>query len=300
MVPKQHHARIQGFNQMLGGGINIIAAPLGALLLEALPMQGVLGVDIVTAVIAVLPLLFVRIPQPQRRHESQVEAEKTSIWQDFRAGLRYIREWPGAIGLMVIAMLINMVLIPAFSLMPLLVTKHFGGQAIHLATLESATGIGIVLGGLALGVWGGFRRRVLTSLAGLVVLGLGCLTIGFTPASVFGIAVGAMFILGFASPLTNGPLLAIIQSTVEPEMQGRILTLIGSASAAVSPLGLIVAGPIADAFGVRTWFIAGGIITLLMGLAAFFIPSILHIEDGRHVMKASIQEQAQVVSGPAD
>ena len=83
-------------------------------------------------------------------------------------------------------------------------------------------------------------------------------------------------------------------------MQGRIITLIDSASAAVSPLGLIAAGPIADAFGVRTWFIAGGIITLLMGLAALFIPSIIHIEDGRHVMKTPIQEQAQVVSGPAD
>jgi DHA3 family macrolide efflux protein-like MFS transporter len=300
MVPKQHHARIQGFNQMLGGGINIIAAPLGALLLELLPMQGVLGVDIGTAAVAILPLLFIHIPEPQRSQAAQAGMEKTSVGQDFRAGLRYIWQWPGAIWLMGMAMLINVLLIPAFSLMPLLVTKYFSGQAIHLATLQSASGIGIVLGGLALGVWGGFRRRIHTSLLGLFLLGLGSLAVGFTPASAFGIAVGAMFVLGFADPLTNGPVFAIIQSTVEPEMQGRVLTLLGSAAAAVSPLGLIIAGPVADAFGVRTWFIAGGILTLLMGVVALFIPSLLHIEDGRQVKKAPVQGQAPSVSSLAD
>jgi DHA3 family macrolide efflux protein-like MFS transporter len=154
------------------------------------------------------------------------------------------------------------------------------------------------LGGLALGVWGGFRRRVYTSLLGLFLLGLGSLAVGLTPTSAFGIAVGAMFVLGFANPLTNGPVFAIIQSTVEPEMQGRVLTLLGSAAAAVTPLGLIIAGPIADAFGVRAWFIAGGILTLLMGLAAVFIPSLLHIEDGRQVRSVLVQEQ--VVSSLAD
>jgi DHA3 family macrolide efflux protein-like MFS transporter len=109
-----------------------------------------------------------------------------------------------------------------------------------------------------------------------------------------------MFVLGFANPLTNGPALAIIQSTVEPEMQGRVLTLLGSAAAAVSPLGLIIAGPIADAFGVRTWFIAGGFLTLLMGLVAVFIPSLLHIEDGRQHKQEPVQGQVQAVSSPAD
>jgi DHA3 family macrolide efflux protein-like MFS transporter len=294
MVPKQHHARIQGFNQMLGGSVNIIAAPLGALLLELLPMQGVLAVDIGTAAIAVLPLLFIRIPEPQRSQKALPGTEKTSVGQDLRAGLRYIWEWPGAIWLMVIAMLMNMLLIPAIALMPLLVTKYFGGQAIHLATLESASGIGIVLGGLALGVWGGFRRRVYTSLLGLFLLGLGSLAVGLTPASAFGIAVVAMFVLGFANPLTNGPVFAIIQSTVEPEMQGRVLTLLGSAAAAVTPLGLIIAGPIADAFGVRAWFIAGGVLTLLLGLAVVFIPSLLHIEDGRQVKPELVMMGRQV------
>ncbi|MCB8987952.1 MAG: hypothetical protein H6661_09420 [Ardenticatenaceae bacterium] len=62
-------------------------------------------------------------------------------------------------------------------------------------------------------------------------------------------------------------------------MQGRIFTLLTSLSAAMAPLGLILAGPLADQLGVRTWFLIGGSVTLLMGIAGFFIPMILSIED---------------------
>ena len=49
LVPKEHLARVQGFNQALNGGLNIISAPLGAFLLSILPMQGILGIDVGTA-----------------------------------------------------------------------------------------------------------------------------------------------------------------------------------------------------------------------------------------------------------
>src|SRR3972149_2030944 len=64
MVPKEHLARVQGINQMLNGGLNIVSAPLGALMLELLPMQSVLSVDILTALIAVSTVLHMAIRQP--------------------------------------------------------------------------------------------------------------------------------------------------------------------------------------------------------------------------------------------
>ena len=62
-------------------------------------------------------------------------------------------------------------------------------------------------------------------------------------------------------------------------MQGRVFTLMGSVAAGMSPLGLIVAGPVADTLGVQTWFVVGGVVTALMGLAGFFMPQIVYIED---------------------
>jgi DHA3 family macrolide efflux protein-like MFS transporter len=66
MVPNEHLSRIQGLNQMLMGGLNIISAPLGALLLEVLPMQGVLAIDVGTAMLAVVPLFSLHSAAGQR------------------------------------------------------------------------------------------------------------------------------------------------------------------------------------------------------------------------------------------
>jgi DHA3 family macrolide efflux protein-like MFS transporter len=147
--------------------------------------------------------------------------------------------------------------------------------------MESAWGIGVVAGGLTLSAWGGFRRRVITSLAGIVLLGVGIAALGLIPASGFGAAVAVIFVIGFTGPMIDGPLFAVLQSVVAPEMQGRVFMLVISMAKAMSPLGLIVAGPLADAFGVRIWFLVGGLITALIGLAAFLVPAILNIEASR-------------------
>jgi len=282
MVPKEHLSRVQGLNQTLQGLLNIASAPLGALLLGILPMQGVLAIDVGTAMFAILPLFFIPVPQPQRRETPETAGSaKPSVWQDLSEGLRYVRSWPGLLIILLMATVINLVLSPAFSLLPILVTNHFGGAALQLGWLESAFGIGVVLGGLALSVWGGFRRQILTSLMGVVGAGLGVTLLGLTPGTALGLAVGAMLFVGLMMPLANGPLHAVVQAAVVPEMQGRVFASMGSLSGAMSPLGLSIAGPVADALGVRTWFLVGGGVTVIMGLVSFFIPAVIHIEDNR-------------------
>jgi len=298
MVPKEHLSRIQGLNQMLTGGMSIIAAPLGALLLEVLPMQGVLAIDIGTALLAVVPLLFISIPQPERSMGQQLNDTKPSVWQDFRAGLKYVWGWPGLMMILVMAALINLLVTPAFSLLPILVTKQFGGQAMQLAYVESAWGIGMFLGGLILSAWGGFRRRVITSLVGLILMGIGLAGVGLTPSWAFGLAVGFVFFAGIMNPIVNGPLFAVLQSVVEPEMQGRVFTLIMSVSMAMTPLGLLIAGPLADVLGPPAWFVVGGVATALMGIVGFFIPAIMHIEDDRST-QAEVS-QAVLTTSPGD
>jgi DHA3 family macrolide efflux protein-like MFS transporter len=81
------------------------------------------------------------------------------------------------------------------------------------------------------------------------------------------------------NPLVNGPLFAVVQAVVAPEMQGRVFTLITSFAMAMAPIGLIVAGPIADRLGVQTWYVIGGVMTMLLGLGAFLIPAIMNIEN---------------------
>lgn len=277
MVPERHLSRIAGLNQTLFGVANIASPALGALLLSALPMQGILAIDVGTAALAIAPLFLIHIPQPERK-EMQ-ETTKPSVLADMREGVRFVRGWPGLMMVVTIATLINLLLNPAFSLLPILVTEHFGGSALELAWLESTWGIGVVLGGITLSVWGGFRRRIVTAMLSVTLMGIDTTVIGLTPATAFTLAVGAMFLDGFMNPIANGSLQAALQAIVPPHIQGRVFTLVASGAAAMSPLGLAIAGPVADALGVQIWFLIGGIATVIMGVGSFFVPAIMQIED---------------------
>jgi DHA3 family macrolide efflux protein-like MFS transporter len=189
------------------------------------------------------------------------------------------------IGLM--AIMINFLLTPAFSLLPILVTGHFHGQAFQLAWLESASGIGVLVGGLLLGVWGGFKRRIYTSLLGVFGIGIGTLAMGLLPPSLFPLAVVVMFWMGLSNPIANGPLFASVQAVVDPEMQGRVFALMGSVASGMAPLGLAFAGPIADAWGVQAWFLVGGVVTLIMAVFGLTNPYIRRFEEGRGVKSSA-------------
>ncbi len=300
MVPKEQLTRIQGFNQVLNGGIGIISAPLGALAISYMPMQGVLAVDIVTALIAATPLFFIAIPQPVEAMKGGEAGQKSSVWQDVGVGLKYVWSWPGLVMLLFMATFVNLILNPGFTLMPILVTRHFGGQAYQLAWIDSAFGIGMILGGFLLGVWGGFRRRIITSMCALACLGLGNVVLGVVPASGYPLALLAMGLIGFFNPITNGPLMAIVQAVVAPDMQGRVFTLVSSAATAMMPLGLLLAGPISDRFGVQVWFLVGGVVTTLMALGTFFVPAIMRVEEGNPAEKKEDGRRGAVALEPGD
>jgi len=244
--------------------------------LNTLPLHGILLIDVVTAMLAILPLTWVQVPQPPRKIAA---GAPSSLWGDMRDGLRYVWSWPGLMLLGLMATVLNFLFNPAFSLTPILVTKHFAGQALQLAWMNSAWGVGIVVGGLTLGVWGGFRRRMVTSLAGLIGMGAATLFIGLAPATAFWLALSSMFAAGFMNVMCNGPLNAVFQSKVAPDMQGRVFMLIGSVTGAMSPLGMAIAGPVSDALGVRFWFVVAGTVCVLMGIAASFVPALMNLEN---------------------
>lgn len=291
MVPNNHLARVAGANQLLQGIIGISAPPLGALLISLMSTQGVLAIDIGTAALAVLPLLFLPVPQPARQTVQAAADGQVSYWQDLRAGLAYVVKWPGLFGLILLAMMLNFLLSPSSALLPLLVMQEFNGGAQELAWVESAFGVGLILGGILLGAWGGFKRRIFTSFLGITGIGIGVILSGLVPENLFWLLLAACFTVGFAQVLANGPLHAIFQSAVAPDMQGRVFSLIGAGAAAMMPLSLLVAGPAADSFGVRTWYIIGGGLCLLVTLGAFFIPPIVNIEQNKVQVLASVPSE---------
>ncbi len=278
LVPEKHLPRVAGLNQVLNGGIGILGPALGALLMETLPIQGVLAIDVVTAFLAITPLFFLSIPQPVNQKPVDRITPKV-VLQDVVDGFRYLVGNRGMLIVLSYAILINFVLSPTGSFLPLLVTRHFQGGVWHLGLLESLSGAGMIAGGLLLGVWGGFKRRVWNTVTAIGVLGCSILMVGIAPADAFPFAAAFIFLSGMSTTVMDGALISLTQAIVQPDMQGRVFSLILTGGGVASPLGLMIAAPIAEKLGVQSWYIFCGVIAMLLAGVSLFIRDLMHIED---------------------
>jgi DHA3 family macrolide efflux protein-like MFS transporter len=239
-------------------------------------------IDVITALFSILPLLFIIIPQPATGPKEKALGKAFStIWKDTKAGFEYIWNWKGVFWLLMVAMLVNFFVNPAMSLVPILVTRHFQGEALELGWLNASWGIGMLVGGLVLGAWGGFRKRTYTMLMGIAGLGLGILIVGIAPANLLVVAITGFFLGSAMNAITNGSAFSLLQTVVTPELQGRVFTVIMSMSGAISPLSLAVGGPVADWFGVRTLYLVAGVVLILLSLIVAMSPVILNLEEER-------------------
>jgi DHA3 family macrolide efflux protein-like MFS transporter len=158
MVPDTQLTRVNGLNETLQGVVNVVSPPVGALLLAVFSIEATLAIDVVTAVIAITPLLFVRIPHPEVS-DSRAPGSWTNSWKpvvrDTIEGFRYLWNWRGLFFLLIVLALVRFFITPPMSLLPLLVTQHFDGGALELGWINSANGFGFVAGGIILRGWYG-------------------------------------------------------------------------------------------------------------------------------------------------
>ncbi len=255
-------------------------------------MQAILAVDVVTALLAIVPLLFLAIPDPAEPAEG-----RATFVRDLAAGFRFVASWRGLLATAALAALLNFLMAPAGSLLPLLVSQHFHGTAAHFAAANMAFGVGVVAGGAILTAWGGFRRRMVTSLSAITLMGLSTLAVGLAPSSFLSIAIGAMGLTGIASSMANGPIGAALQASVPPDLQGRVFTLVSAGAGAMMPLGLALAGPLTDIVGPGTWFVLAGAACLVLGVGGLFVPSIVRLEEDGAKLAAKRAASAEAAEG---
>lgn len=275
LAPPEWLARVAGMNQAMQGVLTIAAAPLGALALAFLPLQGALLIDVVTAVLGIVPLLVYRIPQPP----PSAATTGNSMLADIREGARYVLHRRGLLILYGVVGLVVLTVMPTFALTPLLVTGHFRGGVNQVALMEGFAGIGIILGGVlvSLRTWG--DRRIGLVMASFAV---SCGTVALTalaPANWLWLAVIWWTISGFTFSTGNAPMMAIFQTIIPNELQGRAFSLLNVVFGLAGPLGLAIAGPLAEAIGVRGVFIVGGTLSALICVAGYlFSASLRNIE----------------------
>lgn len=287
LVPREHLTRVAGINQARQSASWMTGPVLGALLIEVLPIQGVLAIDVLTALPAILPLLFLDVPQPVSSRGTTAgeltgggESGWQSLWRETREGLHYVWSWRGLAVLFFSLSAIVFFQRPAASMLPLLVTQHFGGGATELGWLSGTWQASSVLGGLALSAWGGFRRRLTNMMVALVIYAGANLARGLVPAEGFWYVVAASAVGGLSMPLFFASLRAMLQTTVPPEMQGRVFAMQGSISMGAGPLGLVLLGPVADRIGVQPLFVGTAVSCLLVLGLWLLSPGVRAVEEG--------------------
>ncbi|MFG3422746.1 amino acid adenylation domain-containing protein [Micromonospora sp. NPDC048063] len=236
LVPKRYYGRANGLIS-LGTATSTVLAPLvGGALVVAIGLRGIVLIDLVSFAVAVGITLAVRFPDTlfKRREES--------FGQEVLGGWRFIARRHGLLAMIVLTALLNYF----FAVVEVLATPltlSFGDPSV-LGVVLAASGAGLLLGSILMGVWGGTARRTTGILTGVVLLGVAMLMVGLRPDPVFP-AVG-LFGLGLASALVNTHWLAIVQAKVGLELQGRVLATTLMLSWLMVPAGFLTAAPLAE------------------------------------------------------
>ncbi len=295
LVPRKELPRVQGLNQALGGAVNVIGPPLGALALVYLALHQVMLIDVVTATLAITPLFFVHIPEPEGKPSG---TGARAVVSDMLAGLGYVRDFPGMLGVIGVALALNFIASPTWTLLPLYVRNIFGGDAAGLSMVQAAYGIGLIAGGLLLSAWGGLHSRVNTGLGSFALMGLAVLVVGAAPSAAFWLVAIGWLVFAFFSAIGNGTFMALLQIAVAPEMQGRVVSVVQSGVMLAIPLGLGLSTPVVERLGLRFWYLAAGVVTVGLSLWALTSQAIRRLDEVAMPEAQTTERQSAATNQP--
>ena len=275
LVPRHFLPRAAGLNQSLQSMTTVAAAPLGALAISVMPLGWALGIDVATALLGIVPLLVFRIPQMR----DTPLAGAQGLWHECREGFHLVWHDPRLLRLYTLLGVVVLVIMPAFTLVPLLVKEHFSGGATQVALMEGLAGLGMLLGGILVAVRAP-RRQIHWVLCGFAC-SCGALALtGLAPAGLFGVAVAWWVLSGLAFALGNAPLTALLQKTIPNQLQGRALSLLSMVMGLAAPVGLALATPLGEMIGIRWLFVTMGVLGMLTSAAGFLSPALLSFNSG--------------------
>jgi MFS family permease len=271
LVPKKDYARANGMTQT-GQAISSVVTPLLAgLLFVLIGLKGLILIDLATFFIAVTPLLIVRIPQPVLKDAG--DGQKKNALKDFALGWKFISSRTGLMGLLLYYAMVNFLLNFATVLIfPLILATH---SAAVLGSVQTAMGAGMLAGGILMSVWGGPKTLRIPKVIGYITLAVLGLVVAGLRSNPFFPGAG-FFIMLFFVPIASGTSMAIWQSKVPADIQGRVFSVRSLISQSMMPLAFLISGPLAD-FIFEPLMQEGG------ALADTFLGSLLGTGPGRGI-----------------
>ncbi|MFX1278974.1 MAG: MFS transporter [Promethearchaeota archaeon] len=292
MIPKKNLSRMNAINYFFTGIIRVIGPIVAGTFLIFFKIEQILWADIITFFIAIIPLLLIRIPRINLKKDSK---QKRNFFKDFKSGISILKSVRSLLILIIFISVINLLNMPFTTLMSLYIIQHSGAEQ-EFALVSAFLQGGIVIGALIAFIKKGWKHKELIILYSVIIGIVGYSLTTFAPKGDFlMIGIGAM-IHASMIPIANTMFLTIFQTKVPSEAQGRVFSFIASIAAAVTPLGMLISGPLAEVFGIVLLFIFSLYLQFVSLVLTWFFTSIKFvIEEEKLTVKA--EKEAEIRLG---
>jgi DHA3 family macrolide efflux protein-like MFS transporter len=274
LVPEDQLTKCAGYSQTIQAIGSIISPAAAAFLYTVWNLNHIVLLDIIGAIIACISVAIIAIPNPS---SSSIDKEE-NVMQEMKAGYVVLKENKGLFALLWIGALYMFFYMPISALYPLMSMGYFGGTPTHASIAEIAFAIGMLVGGVILSVWGGFKKRTFTIGASVLMMGIGVTISGILPPNAFIAFAICCMVMGVSAPF-YGVQNALFQEKIKPEYLGRVFSLLGSVMSFTMPLGLLCSGLFAEQIGVEKWFLISGIGIIAISSLVFVLPVVQSLDN---------------------
>ena len=270
IVPKEDLVNVAGYTQGVKSFSQLLSPAAAAVLYGILKINLILLIDVAGAIFALLTIISVDFP----RNISEGKTEVPHLLKETKEGLIIIQREKGMLSLMILNAAYAMIYFPIGSLYPLISMSYFGGTYRDSSIVEVVFAAGTLLGALILGKIGKNINKIRAVNMSIGGMGVGLVITGALPSNGLKIFIMLAGIMGITIPYYHGVITAIYQERFRPEYLGRVLTLFTSLATLSMPVGLVLAGSFAEIIGVEKWFFISGILTIVMAIICYLMPSL--------------------------
>ena len=263
LVPEDKLMKFNGVNSSIQSVIQFASPLVAGGILALGSISNILFIDVITAVIGVSILSFIKIEQ---KSVQKIE-EKASTINEIKEGIRFSISDKLIGKLLLIYGIFIFLSVPSSFMSSLIITRNFGQDYMYLSICETIGFVGMFLGGILLGTWGGFKNRNKTLTLGMILYSI--FAIGLGLVTQYWMFVALIFFISFSIPIIQTTTMTMLQEKVQIEMQGRIFSLLNAIFSGLMPLGMILFGVLADIVSINYLIIPAGEILLLIGIPMF-------------------------------
>lgn len=283
LVPEDKLTKVNAVNGSVQSMVTLLSPMVSGALLTLTDIELIFLIDVFTAAIAVAIVMLFLHTKP---HAKAMEKQETGYFNDMNDGIKYIREHEFLKIYFGFLALFYVLMAPAAFLTPLQTARTFGDDVWRLTAIEVAFSVGMILGGLVIAYWGGFRNRVSTISFACMIMGGCTVALGIVPN--FWVYIFFMGLFGVAIPILNTPSMVLLQEKVEANFMGRVFSILGMISSIMMPFGMLVFGPMSDFIRIEWMLLGTG--TFIVAVSFLFVRNKVLIEAGKSLAKDNFPE----------